>query len=74
MTARGINDALALLDVTVRWRALRYRHSWLLSAVGYNPVVYHPILECLRHGLKAVCLAIHFVQAHRILIGVFVGF
>ena len=49
MTARGINDAL---DVTVRSRALRYRRSCLLSEVACNPVVYHPISECLRHGLK----------------------
>jgi len=27
MTARGINDALASLDATVRSRALRYRRS-----------------------------------------------
>jgi len=52
MTARGINDALASLDVTVRSRVLRYRRSCLLSAVAYNPVVYTLISECLRHGLK----------------------
>ena len=52
MTAGGINDALASLDVTVRSRALRYRRSCLLSEVACNPVVYHPISECLRHGLK----------------------
>ena len=40
MTARGINDALASLDMTVRSRALRYRRSCLLSEVAYNPVVY----------------------------------
>jgi len=52
MTAHGIIDALASLDVTVRSRSLRYRRSCLLSEVAYNPVVYHPISECLRHGLK----------------------
>ena len=52
MTARGINDALASLDLTVRSRTLRYRRSCLLSEVAWNPVVYHPISECLRHGLK----------------------
>jgi len=55
MTARGINDALALLDVTVRLRTLRYRRLCLLSKVACNPVVYHLISECLRHGLK-ICL------------------
>jgi len=52
MAARGTIDALASLDVTVRLRALRYRRSCLLSEVACNPVVYQPISECLRHGLK----------------------
>ena len=52
MTAHGRNDALALLDVTVRSRALCYRRSCLLSEVAYNPVVYPLISECARHGLK----------------------
>ena len=52
MTAHGIIDALASLDVTVRSRSLRYRRSCLLSEVAYNPVVYPQISECLRHGWK----------------------
>ena len=52
MTARSIINALASLDAIVRSRALRYRRSCLLSEIACNPVAYHPISECLRHGLK----------------------
>jgi len=66
MTAHGIIGALALIDVTVRSRALRYRHSCLLSEVACNPVVYHPISECLRYGLRTYlpCDTFHTSAPH----------
>ena len=66
MTAHDINDALPSIDVTVRSRALRYRRSCLLSEVTCNPVVNHPISECLGHGLKTYlpCDAFYTSELH----------